>query len=105
MARHSADGDGMALSLAHLAIDLTDVLGLPGGVVALADDDVRGFDVPPLRCGMLREKPTLGTGWRACACGRSGSCRHWRGRWGRRRHSWRAGLGCQSDRWIRSLAR
>jgi hypothetical protein len=65
MARHSADGDGMALALADLVVDLTDVLGFPGGVVPVVDDDIGGFDVPPLRYGipwgcsaMLREKPT-----------------------------------------------
>ena len=65
MARHSADGDGMPLPLADLVVDLTNVLGFPGGVVPVADDDIGGFDVPPLRYGipwgysaMLREKPT-----------------------------------------------
>ena len=65
MARHSADGDGMALSLTDLVVDLADVLGLPSGVVPVADDDTSSLDVPPLRYGipwgcsaMLREKPT-----------------------------------------------
>jgi len=42
-----------------------DVVAPPVGVVAVSDDDVGGFDVPPLRYGipwgcsaMLREKPT-----------------------------------------------
>ena len=58
MACHNADGDGMAFALTHLVVDLADVLGLPGGVVAVADDDVGGFEAPLLRSGVLREKPT-----------------------------------------------
>ena len=57
MAGDGADGDGMAFAPADSFADLGDVLGLPGGVVAMADDDIGGFDVPPLRYGMLREWP------------------------------------------------
>jgi hypothetical protein len=58
MTSHSADGNGMALALGDLVVDLADVLCLPGGVVPVADDDVGGFEAPWLRSGVLREKPT-----------------------------------------------
>ena len=58
MVGDGADGDGVALALRDLVVDLAHVLGLPGGVMPVADDDVGGFDVPTLRCGMLRERPT-----------------------------------------------
>ena len=48
VAGHSADGDGMALSLTDLIVDLAHVLGLPGGMVAVADDDIGGLDEGPL---------------------------------------------------------
>ena len=48
MAGHSADSDGMALSLTDLVVDLADVLGLPGWVVPVADNDIGGFDESPL---------------------------------------------------------
>ena len=48
----------MTLPLAGALEEGDDVLLAPGGVVLLTDDDVGGFDVPPLRYGMLREKPT-----------------------------------------------
>ncbi len=44
MVGDGTDGDGAALSLTHLVVDLADVLGLPGGVVAVADDDIGSFD-------------------------------------------------------------
>ena len=49
MAGHSADSDGMALSLTDLVVDLADILGLPGGVVAVADDDIGRLDEGPLQ--------------------------------------------------------
>jgi hypothetical protein len=55
----------VALPLAGALKERDDVLLAPAGVVLLADDDIGGFDVPPLRYGipwgcsaMLREKPT-----------------------------------------------
>ena len=53
-----AHGDGVPLPLAGTLKEGDDVLLAPAGMVLLADDDVGGFDVPPLRCGMLRERPT-----------------------------------------------
>ena len=44
VAGRSADSDGMALALTHLVVDLADVLGLPGGVMAMADHHVGSFD-------------------------------------------------------------
>jgi len=44
MVGDGTDGDGAALSLTHLVVDVADVLGLPGGVVAEADDDTSSFD-------------------------------------------------------------
>lgn len=49
VARHSADGDGVALALRDPVVDLADVLGLPGGVVPVADDDIGGFNEGPLQ--------------------------------------------------------
>ena len=44
MTSHGAHRDGVALALADLVIDLADVLGLPGGVMAMADHHVGSFD-------------------------------------------------------------
>ena len=55
---HGPHGDSVALPLAGTLKEGDDVLLAPAGVVLLADDDVGGFDVPPLRYGMLRERPT-----------------------------------------------
>jgi len=30
----------------------------PAGLGVVSGDDIAGFDVPPLRSGMLRERPT-----------------------------------------------
>lgn len=49
MASHGADGDGVALSLADPVVYPRDVLGSPGGVVPVADDDVGGLDEGPLQ--------------------------------------------------------
>jgi len=46
------------LALTDLVIDLADVLGLPSGVVAVADNDIGSLEAPWLRSGVLREKPT-----------------------------------------------
>jgi hypothetical protein len=43
MAGHGANGNGMALATGDAVVDLTDVLGLPGEVVAVADDDIGRF--------------------------------------------------------------
>src|SRR3972149_7130348 len=48
MASHGADGDGVALSPADLVVYPRDVLGSPGGVVPVADDDVGGLNESPL---------------------------------------------------------
>jgi len=58
MASDGADGDSMSLATGDLVVNVADVLALPGGVASVTDDDVGGFDVPPLRSGMLRERPT-----------------------------------------------
>jgi hypothetical protein len=49
VASDGADGDGVAFALAYLVVDVADILGLPGGVVAVADDDIGGFDESPLQ--------------------------------------------------------
>jgi hypothetical protein len=54
---NGADGDSVALATTDAVVDVADVLGPPGRVAAVADDDVGGFDAPPLRCGVLRERP------------------------------------------------
>ena len=48
VARHGADGDGMSIASTNLVVDPTDVLGLPGGVVPVAEDDVGGLNESPL---------------------------------------------------------
>ena len=58
VSRHAPHGDGVPLPLAGALKEGDDVLLVPAGMVLLADDDVGGFDVPPLRSGMLRERPT-----------------------------------------------
>jgi len=45
----SPDGDGVAFAPTHLVVDLADVLGLPGGVLTVADDDFGRFDEGPLQ--------------------------------------------------------
>jgi hypothetical protein len=58
VAGHGANGNGMTFALGDLVVDLADVLGLPGRVVAVANDDIGGFDAPTLHSGVLRERPT-----------------------------------------------
>ena len=55
---NGADGDGVSLPLAGSLVELDDVLLLPVRVMTLPNHHIRRFDVPPLRYGMLREKPT-----------------------------------------------
>jgi len=45
----STDSDGVALALRDLVVDLTHVLGLPGGVMPVADDDIGRLDEGPLQ--------------------------------------------------------
>jgi len=49
MARHGGDGDGASIPLADLVVHARDVLGLPGGVVPVADDDVGDLNESPLQ--------------------------------------------------------
>ncbi len=49
MASDGADGDGVSFSSADGLKDVADVLRLPGGVAAVANDDVGSFDEGPLQ--------------------------------------------------------
>ena len=51
------DSDGVALALTDLVVNLAHVPGLSDGVVAVTDEGIGSFDVPPLHSGMLREWP------------------------------------------------
>jgi hypothetical protein len=58
MAGDGTDGDGVSLPVVGARVDLGNVLLGPAGLSVLGGDDIAGFDVPPLRSGMLRERPT-----------------------------------------------
>ena len=58
MAGDGADGDGVSLSVAGAGVYLGNMLLSPAGLGVVSGDDIAGFNVPPLRYGMLRERPT-----------------------------------------------
>ncbi len=70
-----ADGNGVAFAPPGALVEMNDVLAAPVGMVAMADDDVGGFDAPK---GMLRERPTSGRCCTASPCVRSGLGQRWR---------------------------
>jgi hypothetical protein len=59
MACHGADGDGMPLAATNAFKELHHMLGAPVGVVALALDDVGGFNKGPfeVRVDCFRSLP------------------------------------------------
>ena len=58
MAGDRTDGDRVPLLVASAQVDLGYMLLSPAGLGVVSGDDIAGFDVPPLRFGMLRERPT-----------------------------------------------
>jgi len=58
MAGDGTDGDGVSLPVVGARVDLGNVLLGPAGLSVVGGDDIAGFDVPSLRSGMLRERPT-----------------------------------------------